>query len=40
MDSMFDEAGDEEETDAIVAQVLDEIGIESGALLREVWKLL
>ena len=28
LDSIFDESGDEEEQDAIVNQVLDEIGIE------------
>ena len=28
MDDIFDESGDEEEQDAIVSQVLDEIGIE------------
>lgn len=28
LESVFDESGDEEEQDAIVSQVLDEIGIE------------
>ena len=28
MDEVFDDSGDEEEQDAIVSQVLDEIGIE------------
>ena len=28
LDSIFDESGDEEEQDAVVNQVLDEIGIE------------
>ena len=28
MDDIFDESGDEEEQDAVVSQVLDEIGIE------------
>ncbi|XP_075920527.1 charged multivesicular body protein 2b isoform X2 [Petromyzon marinus] len=35
LDSMFEESGDEEEGDSIVAQVLDEIGIEtSGKMSR------
>ncbi|CAM9114990.1 charged multivesicular body protein 2b, partial [Lampetra fluviatilis] len=35
LDSMFDESGDEEEGDSIVARVLDEIGIEtSGKMSR------
>lgn len=31
LDDMLNESGDEEESDAIVNQVLDEIGIEIGA---------
>ena len=35
LDAMFEESGDEEEQDAIVNQVLDEIGIEvSGKVKR------
>ena len=35
LDAIFDEEGDEAESDAIVGQVLDEIGIEMGAQLSK-----
>ena len=41
LDDIFDESGDEEEQDAIVNQVLDEIGIEiSGKVRIEQYKFL
>ena len=37
LESVFDESGDEEEQDAIVSQVLDEIGIEiSGKVIAHI----
>ena len=35
LDSMFSEPGDEAEQDAIVAKVLDEIGIEMNGKVRK-----
>lgn len=36
LDDILNESGDEEESDAIVNQVLDEIGIEIGSKVRGV----
>lgn len=38
LDDMLEDSGDEEESDNIVAQVLDEIGIEiSGKVIFYIW---
>lgn len=34
LDDLFDESGDEEESEGIVSQVLDEIGIEISGKVR------
>lgn len=36
LDDILNESGDEEESDAIVNQVLDEIGIEIGSKVRRI----